>query len=401
MLWALLLFFAQSYSLSQSNAINISVNGVDYDDPGFSQLKESIKKNKSATSVTAGYEQGTAKLSFTCTQKAQDLWEELPQSIKQYFRIVTIDNYGIVLQSRSAVKETAIPKNNTAIASKDDDCSNCYFKLCKYDGIKTFQGVVYKAINYDEGTYYYNCDNGVLTRKVMTVNGYGTVTGISMDTILMSNALIGTTWHVTNTESNLFGEGYNHSKYTLVGKGVTKTVNGITYKDVIVVNFFQKTKDMIEGELKASINYFYAKGVGLITHEETDPNVDPSSSIHVSNKPVDLPNVPEMKGIIDPELAGTWVDKDPSGFIYTYKFYTDGTYETLVGITQAYNGSKCFWRLNGGYINLYCTGWPKVYRQEFQKKTDAASGKRAIVIQFNATEYRTYISEENKTPWPK
>ncbi|PSL43031.1 hypothetical protein CLV51_10925 [Chitinophaga niastensis] len=403
MLFTMLVFFSPLYLIAQSNTISISVIRVEYDNPYFLLLKGSLQRNKNVTSVKTGYEQGTAKLSFSFTHNAQDLWDELPKSTKDYFKIITINDNGIVLERKNPVKEeTPELKNNTTTSAKDDDCRNCYFNLCKYDGIKTFQGVVYKAINYDEGTFYYNCDNGILTRKVITVNGYGVTTGITTDTILMSNVPIGTTWHVINTKLNFLGsEGYSRLKYTLVGKGLTTTVNGTTYKDVIVVNFFQKSQDILEGVVATSINYFYAKGVGLIKEEKLNPNIEPLSTIHVSNKPVELPNLPEMKGVIDPGLVGTWVDKDPSGFIYTYKFYADGTYETFVGSTLSYNGSKCFWRLDGGYINLYCTGWPKVYRQEFQKINDAATGKRAIVIQFKDTEYRTYISEDGKATWTK
>jgi hypothetical protein len=118
------------------------------------------------------------------------------------------------------------------------------------------------------------------------------------------------------------------------------------------------------------------------------------ATIHVTTQPVSIANITEMIGVIDPDLVGNWIDKyDTSGFSYTYKFYADGMYESYVETNLSYKGSKCFWRLDGGYLNLFCTGWPKVYRQEFQKKNDASTGKRVIVIQFNATEYRTYISE--------
>ena len=401
-LFILLVFLGHLYGIAQSNAISISINGVEYDDPGFLLLKESLQKNKNVASVKSGYEQNTATLSFGCTHSAQALWDELPQTTKQFFKVTAIHDNSIVLESRAAAKASPVDKSNAVNAPKDDDCRNCYFNLCKYDGTKSFQGKIYKAINYDNGTYYYNCDNGVLTSKVVTVNGYGVTTSITTDTILMSNAAIGTTWNVIDDKLDLLGMGnYNYSKYTLVGKGISKTVNGTTYNDVIVVNSFNKSKGVLTGEQTISVNFYYARGVGLIKQEDLDPNIDPLSSIHVSNKPVELPKLAEMKGIIDAELVGTWIDKDPSGFIFTYKFYADGTYEYFVGNTLSYNGSKCFWRLDGQYINLYCTGWPKVYRQEFQKKNDAGTQKPAIVIQFNATEYRTYISEDNKAPWKK
>ena len=275
---------------------------------------------------------------------------------------------------------------------------NCYYNLCKYDGTKSFQGVVYRAINYDQGTFYYNCDNGVVTRKMITMNGFGVTTNIRTDTILMSNAAIGTTWGVVNNPETYLGgvKGYNFFKWTLVAKGLTQTVNGTTYKDVIVVNSHRKSYDgLIGGDNSLSINYYYARGVGVIKQEKLDPSIEPLATIHVSDQPVSIANIPEMKGVIDPELVGTWLDKnDPSGFSYTYKFFADGTYESYVGENLSYKGSQCVWRLDGGYLNLFCTGWPNVFHQEFQKKKDATNGKRAIIIQFKGTEYRTYVLQE-------
>ena len=218
LLFIVLVFFSHLHGMAQSNAISISVNGVEYDDPSFSLLKESLQKDKNVTSVKSAYEQGTAKLTFNYTHKAQDLWDELPQTTKQFFKITTINDYSIVLESKSAVKESTVAKSTTTNSQKDDVCMNCYYNLCNYDGTKSFQGVVYRAINYDQGTFYYNCDNGVVTRKMITVNGYGVTTNIRTDTILMSNAPIGTTWGVVNNPETYLGgvKGYNFFKWTLV-----------------------------------------------------------------------------------------------------------------------------------------------------------------------------------------
>jgi hypothetical protein len=396
LLFIVLVFFSNLCVIAQSNAISISVSGVEYDDPSFSLLKESLQKDKNVTSVKSAYEQGTAKLTFICTHKAQDLWDELSKTTKQFFKITTINDNSIVLESKSAIKESTVVKPNATGNQRDDVCANCYYNLCNYDGTKSFQGVVYRAINYDQGTYYYNCDNGVVIRKTITVNGYGVTTNIQTDTILMSNSPIGTTWGVINNPETYFGsiKGYNFFKWTLVAKGLTQTVDGKTYKDVIVVNSHRKAYDgLFDGDNSFSINYYYAKGVGIIKQEKLDPSIEPLATIH-GNQPVSVANIPEMKGAIDPDLVGAWLDKDPSGFSYTYKFYADGTYEYYVGQDLSYKGSRCFWRLDGSYLNLFCTGWPNVYKQEFQKKKDAATGKKAIVIQFKGTEYRTYVLEE-------
>jgi len=394
-----LIFFSYVNSIAQSNAISISINGIEYDDPGFSLLKESLQKNKNVTSVKPAYEQGTAKLNFNYNRNAQNLWDELPQTTKQFFKITTINDNNIVLESKSAVKQTTVIKTNTTTTKADDDCKNCYFNICNYDGTKSFQGKIFRQINKDNGTYYYNCDNGVLVEKIIYTNSHGQTTNITNDTIIMSNAPIGTTWGLVDENSTFLGiKRIDYHKYTLVKKHITLTVNGKTYDDVLVVNYYSKSySSILGGDNLYSLNRYYVKGVGLIKEETLDPNVDPLA--HISNQPVSIANIPEMKGVIDPLLVGTWTDKDPSGFSYTYKFYADGTYEYYVGTTLSYVGSKCFWRLDGKYLNLYCTGWAKVYKQEFQKKNDNATGKPEVVIQFKDTEYRTYLSEDNKASW--
>ena len=64
--------------LAQSTAICIFITGIEYDDPGFSLLKESIQKNKNVTSVKSGYDQCTPKFNLNYNRTAQNIWVELP-----------------------------------------------------------------------------------------------------------------------------------------------------------------------------------------------------------------------------------------------------------------------------------------------------------------------------------
>ena len=47
------------------NQLNISVAGIEYDDAGFTKLKEGIKNNKKVQDVKQSFSQNTAKLSLT------------------------------------------------------------------------------------------------------------------------------------------------------------------------------------------------------------------------------------------------------------------------------------------------------------------------------------------------
>jgi hypothetical protein len=411
--------------IAQSNMISISINGIEYDDPAFSKLKENLQNNKNVTSVKPGYDQGIAKLTLNYTRLAQDLWEELPQTSKQLFKLTSIDDNHILLESKKMVKSTATPNASpaTSTAATDNDCKNCYFNLCQYDGTKSFQGKIFKAINYDEGTYYYNCDNGVLVKKIVYKNGYGQTTSITNDTIFMSNAPIGTTWGVKGKE----GEEYmflgvktrDFSRYALVAKGVSQTVNGKIYNNVIIVNYRFDNKDIFS-ENSGSVNYYYAKGVGLIKTENLDSKSDPLSALNKNNSggsgeksgtggndagtqatteksaPANL-SISSSKVPIDPaSLVGTW--RYQNGQTTTYwKLNADGTYDYYNGsMTEANRYKvKCNWELDGGLIMVtFCEGDKYKNRYDIEKKNDPATGKPTMVINGYA-----YFSMDNKKPW--
>ena len=396
-----LLFFiflgcTQICSIAQSNMISIAINGIEYDDPSFSKLKENLQKNKNVTSLKPGYEQGVAKLTMNYTRLAQDLWEELPQTSKQFFKLTSIDDNHILLESKNAVKTTIAPNASSPTSTEvtDNDCKNCYFNLCKYDGTKSFQGKIYKAINYDEGTYYYNCDNGVLVKKIIYKNGYGQTTSITNDTIFMSNAPIGTTWGVIGKE----GEEYmflgvktrNFARYALVAKG-SQTVNGNVYSNVIVVNYRFDNKDFI-GENSGSTNYYYAKGVGLIKTENLDSKSDPLSALNKNNQAganeksaaegnnanvKTILSVSSSKVPIDPaSLVGTWKYQDAKTTTF-WKLNGDGTYDYYTGsMTEANrNKVKCNWELDGGLIMVtFCAGDKYKNRYDIEKRNDSRYG---------------------------
>jgi len=71
------------------NEIGISIGGIDYDDPNFALLKENLQKNKNVRSIKQSYDQGTATITMSYTGNAQDLWEELPKTTKEFFKLTT------------------------------------------------------------------------------------------------------------------------------------------------------------------------------------------------------------------------------------------------------------------------------------------------------------------------
>ena len=76
-----------SLSLSQTTGklqngkekeVIISITGIEYDDAGFSALRETVKKNSKAKSIRQSYNDGTAKISMLYPGTAADLWDEMP-----------------------------------------------------------------------------------------------------------------------------------------------------------------------------------------------------------------------------------------------------------------------------------------------------------------------------------
>ena len=155
-----------------------------------------IKSNKKVQDLKQSYSQNTATLTIAYAGDATTLWDEIPADIKQPFKITTIEGNRIELQLKNSTvaNTTANTKFNTT--ANNDDCKNCYWNMCKYDVLKSFGGAIYKGLNLDNGTFYYNCDNGIVTQKVVTVNGYGVTIGITTDTLLISSGPIGTKWEL-------------------------------------------------------------------------------------------------------------------------------------------------------------------------------------------------------------
>ena len=79
-------------------------------------------------------------------------------------------------------------------------------------------------------------------------------------TILKENAAVGVSWKDTLTANGLDAI----YTYTIVSKGMPKTVAGTTYTDVIHVHE-QTTIDLLGTVIPAGQSeYYYAKGIGLI-----------------------------------------------------------------------------------------------------------------------------------------
>ncbi|MDE3182003.1 MAG: hypothetical protein KGM16_01180 [Bacteroidota bacterium] len=371
--------------------VSVSVSGIDYDDASFTLLREKLKSNRNVSDLKESYNNGSAAITFTYTNTAINLWDQMPSSVKQLFKVTSIDDQHIILSGKNSSSAAPSTTANNYSTSKDDDCKTCYYNLCKYDETKTFQGVLYKGINWDQGTYYYNCDNGVVTRKIITTNAAGVITSITTDTLIMSNVPAGTSWEVTQSD-----DGTSYSGYTLIAKNLSVNVNNKQYNDVIIVNIRQYNHYVNTG---SSINYYYARGVGLIASDQLDYKKDPMQ-VYQSNLKAEA-IAKSLPGQIDPRIVGVWKWGPPNDINTIYKFNSDGTFNYYTGSNPTtgqdmYKNSKNFWRLNGNTLEVYYSGMNIKAEYGLQKTTDAATGKPALNIQFRGTEYRTYVELDSK-----
>ena len=395
--------------------LNISVAGIEYDDASFIKLKLNIKSNKKVQDLKQSFSQNTAKLTLTYTGEATELWDEIPADLKKPFKITAIESNHIDLQSKNTVAANNLPVSNTTI--HDDDCKNCYWNMCKYDVTKSIGGKLYKGTITEYGTVYYNCDNGIVLRTLLNINDYGSTVIAGTDTVLISSGPVGSRWGVINiddknsflsTMSGLDLSTKNSGGYTLIAKNLKTEVNGIAYKDVIVVNYKGFSRDLFTGTNFYSTNYYYAKSIGLVRTDTLNFDSDPVAAInkHNDSKTV-YSGGSVVKNGIDETLIGLWKYHDPtSNKDSYYKLNADGTFDYYDGPVSEANKSIGInnWKIEeGGYDKngvaiidfAWATGKGYVMRQNLQKKNDPATGKPAITL--NTT--TLLVSADNKAPW--
>jgi hypothetical protein len=437
-----LFVFQRSYSIAQSantpktsgKEISISITGIEYDDPAFTSLRDNLKGSTNAKNFKQSYNGGTAKISLSYSKSATDLWDELSATVKQPFKLTSIDGSRIALQLKSATSQSNLAKTSNATAATDtkttstsaknnDDCTGCYIDLCKYDGTISMVGVVYKVIRYDEGTRYFRCENGILLEKSARIktNYDNTTLEIPTDTVLKANAAVGDSWGYVFT--NKYGTQWTLRK-TIVGKDMVVEANGKTYKNVLAVNYKIVTENKVLKDLvdvfgkkiaPADVkNYYYAKGAGLIKTEILDPDYDLQKAVlqsgvktasgTSSNQAFQVEGK-TLKGKIDPSIAGVWkYHSETLNITGYYVFKENGIFEYYAGNispTNSLSQQNCQWRVDGAFIETLCNGSKEVMRMAFRKVNDPASGKPALVIEWKGGEppNRIYISTDDRSPW--
>lgn len=346
---------------NQDKAITISVKGVEYDNPAFEDLRKSVKGNMKVKQASPGFTGDVAKISLQYQGNAAELWDELPQTCKQNFKVIAIDENKIELQLKTNTAQATSKTPET----KKEDCIDCYYyKNCYFDTSIVFDGNLYRG-NKNKGSYYY-CKNGVLYSK--SVSGKNAFSQI----IFKANEPVGTNWIDT------FGT--TIIKKAIISKGIGIRYNKTYYDDVIIVYY-------ADNSLIA--NYYYVKASGYIKRDTVEKDFNPV----VASK---------LKGIADTVLVGIWKNfNEVNKTNYYYKFNGDGTFEYYSGfVKKEYQMPQgvSYWRVNSNSLEIYNGAWSDVSRVAFQKKNDPVSGKPAIVFgSGNGSIY--FVSDDGKAAW--
>lgn len=343
-----------------------------------------------------------------------------------------------------------------ATASAQTDCKSClYFPLCNYDVTKSFQGIVWKGIRYDDNTIeYYYCNNGVLQKKVEQFDSRDESSlGFETVTILKYNEPKGTVWK-EQKDITVTRNFYTHA---IADKALTITIDGNIYKDVIKVYSKKMTSFIMLGDiftsnealykdkyseptLQASEYLYYAKGAGLVKTEETAeqfvekkaPEKAKETVVKEEKQLIDEgyakiatsfshtheKKVAGLKGQIDPGLTGLWkqVYPVPAFFI---QYHANGTGEI---IHQSANGNPLLnkerlsifhWKTHGNTIETIMTLSfieSLHFKPQELSETEKYNIESGTIYKVNhpVSKYRMlvlsdkfmYIPVDNNTAWP-
>jgi hypothetical protein len=377
----LLLFFATAISnhcMARQNktavqgTITIMVKDIEYEDASLAELRKAVMGNMKASQVNAGFAAGVAKISLRYQGSATELWDELPQSTKQNFKVTAIDNSHIELKLKTAAKETTTASATAGTEKKNEDCIDCYyFKQCKFDTTREFNGELYRGLKKKTGASLYHCRNGVFSIIYTGINKK-----LYTQVIFKANDPVGTSWADSSEQGGTY-------KHVTISKRI-----GLRYG---LQNYYYPDMMIVYGNYGTGFyNYYYAKESGFIKLDTLDRDFNPAIAA-------------TLKGIVDTSFAGLWkyYHTGISMNLY-YKFEGDGTCRYYAGSVDAINQMPkgvTYWRVNGSSIEMYNSTWASVVKINFQKKNDAGTGRPALLMG-TEQDNRIFISEDaNKPAW--
>jgi hypothetical protein len=141
-------------------------------------------------------------------------------------------------------------------------------------GDTTINGATYKIVGDDSVFFCSSCKDGIYTQiaSILTFQGYK-ADSLQL-TYLKETAPMGSSWSDTVTISNGALTSKAILQHTITQKGVTKTVNGKNYLDVIAVKLdafaIVLNNPVPIGTISTS---YYAKGIGLVEADQAEDTI--------------------------------------------------------------------------------------------------------------------------------
>jgi len=96
-----ILFGSKEGKAKSKNIVVIQIHSVEYGNENLSQLQEHIKGIKSVKKVSKTFANNNATISVESKKTADDIWQEVPQNLKQSFTINSVSENTIALKANN------------------------------------------------------------------------------------------------------------------------------------------------------------------------------------------------------------------------------------------------------------------------------------------------------------
>jgi hypothetical protein len=97
---------SQNTPVPQHNPINIIVNGLNHETPEFTLLRQNLETILKVK-VYPSYSYDMSTLDFLCDKTPSEIWDKVPQDIKDRFKLIQIERSRIELATKDTGKNSA------------------------------------------------------------------------------------------------------------------------------------------------------------------------------------------------------------------------------------------------------------------------------------------------------
>ena len=88
-----------------TKSITVTITGIEFDDANYTALRDQLKSSQKAKNIQQSYNAPAVKLLLQYNGSATDLWDDLPATIKQPFKLISINANNISLKLKTTTAE--------------------------------------------------------------------------------------------------------------------------------------------------------------------------------------------------------------------------------------------------------------------------------------------------------